>query len=296
MIPNEAIGTGEPAPRAVEAIEWLSLLKSENAKIDVRVGGLSPHLRLGHGWRTAPARLPEHLLVGVKKGGLAGWAGGEPFLLGPGCLAWICPGVLFDFRATGKGRTDLVRARISLSSAKTGERFTLPWPLWAGGVGDRVLGYIEHLAGYDEDLGPDLFGDVRVRSLASLVSIEVLGRDSPHAGGDARLSPLHRERLRELAFSPHLAGWRVRDIAGAVGLAPSYFRKVFHATYGISPKRWLMEERVREAARMLRETALPVGEIAAAVGYAKARDLSRAFREIFACPPAKFRKREPKGI
>lgn len=295
-IEKHADGAAQPgsAFRVVEAIEWLTLLKADATRVEVHLGGLPARLSPPGTWRAGPISLGEHLLLGVVGGEVAGWVEGEPFAAAPGTLAWICPGARFDMRASGRARPELVRVRLAVRSGEEG--LTFPWRFWVGEAGDRAIGYLEHLAGYDEDLGPDLFGDVRVRSLVALLSLEVFGRELGCGAAGRQLSAVQRERLRRAALLPDLHLGGVREIARFVGLAPDYFRKVFHATYGMSPKRWLMEERVRQAARRLLESEMTVGEIARGVGYRSGTDLARAFGAVYGCSPARFRKRPPKGF
>ena len=81
-----------------------------------------------------------------------------------------------------------------------------------------------------------------------------------------------------------------RDLANAAGLSPDYFRRVFHRTHGLSPRQWLVRQRLSYALVLLQETPLRVGEIAQRLGYANLHLFSLQFRDGFGRSPKFFRQ------
>jgi|GEM_PF-749930 len=97
-----------------------------------------------------------------------------------------------------------------------------------------------------------------------------------------------RERLHESIS--------VDDMAAQANLSTSHFRTVFREQSGQSPLDALTELRMNEAARMLRETAMPIRAIAKSVGYPEVPNFYRVFRQRLKMPPAKYRSQnQPKG-
>ena len=81
----------------------------------------------------------------------------------------------------------------------------------------------------------------------------------------------------------------VEDMAAAAGLSRYHFSRIFRQSEGIGPGGYLLRRRLREAARLLGETDLPLAEVAARCGFADAGYFGRAFRRAYSAPPGAFR-------
>ena len=86
-------------------------------------------------------------------------------------------------------------------------------------------------------------------------------------------------------------GPTVNDLAGRAGLSPSHFRAVFARRVGRSAGAFLLDLRVREASRLLRETRTSIKQIARAVGYGDVAALHHALRRRTGLTPAAYRAR-----
>jgi len=82
----------------------------------------------------------------------------------------------------------------------------------------------------------------------------------------------------------------VDTMARQAGFSRYHFTRLFTAHTGLSPAAWLVEQRVREAARLLRGTSLPLKEIADRCGFPDANYLSRVFRRHSGMPPGAYRR------
>lgn len=90
--------------------------------------------------------------------------------------------------------------------------------------------------------------------------------------------------LGDLAETPELTA-----LARAVGTNSRNLNDAFRKFTGVTALNYLREARMKEAARLLRETALDVQTIAADLGYGNAANFSTAFRERFGMSPRQFR-------
>jgi AraC-like DNA-binding protein len=79
-------------------------------------------------------------------------------------------------------------------------------------------------------------------------------------------------------------------MAREAGFSRYHFSRLFAAHTGLSPAAWLIEQRVREAARLLRGTDLPLKAIAVRCGFPNANYLCRVFRRHSGMPPASYRR------
>jgi AraC family transcriptional activator FtrA len=82
----------------------------------------------------------------------------------------------------------------------------------------------------------------------------------------------------------------VEDLAARAGLSPRTLARRFAEQLGVTPGRWLLQQRVAAARTLLEETDLPVETIAARVGLSSAANLRRRFRSLVRTTPAAYRR------
>jgi AraC-like DNA-binding protein len=107
-----------------------------------------------------------------------------------------------------------------------------------------------------------------------------------------------RQQPRDLMLSHvlRLAGERCCDgfgrdeAAAAAGLSPAHFSRLFRRQYGRSFSAVLQQMRADHAADMLARTDKPVKIIAVQCGFADQSHLTKAFRRLYRCTPAKYRR------
>ncbi|WP_344019136.1 AraC family transcriptional regulator [Microlunatus capsulatus] len=80
----------------------------------------------------------------------------------------------------------------------------------------------------------------------------------------------------------------VADVAAAGGCSTSTAQRLFREGTGSSVQGWVRRTRMEEAARLLRGSALRVGEVAAVVGYPDPLHFSRVFSQTFGTSPSRY--------
>ena len=83
--------------------------------------------------------------------------------------------------------------------------------------------------------------------------------------------------------------WSVSALAKLAGLSRSQFSRHLTATIGLSPERFLIQTRIDRAKHLLRDTAMPIGQIADALGYRDAYYFSRQFARVAGTTASAFR-------
>src|SRR3954469_22789859 len=86
--------------------------------------------------------------------------------------------------------------------------------------------------------------------------------------------------------------WPVRRLASVSGVSEAHFARSFKAAFGLPPHRYLLTRRIERAKAMLRDTDLPVTEIAFATGWDSLGTFGRVFRDITGESPTHLRARE----
>ena len=103
--------------------------------------------------------------------------------------------------------------------------------------------------------------------------------------------PIRQLRKVEDYLSERLAeNVSVRALAELVGLSPFHFCRVFKQTTGVSPLRFVTQERITRAQQLIRETSRSLIEIALDVGYTNPSHFAQVFRRVAGVTPTEFRR------
>ena len=86
------------------------------------------------------------------------------------------------------------------------------------------------------------------------------------------------------------AAYTVGEMADAAHLSETQFTRRFKKITGLTPNRFIVEERLGRAESYLRETDMTVQEIATRLGYQDIYFFSRQFRHFRGVPPTRIRK------
>lgn len=80
------------------------------------------------------------------------------------------------------------------------------------------------------------------------------------------------------------------EISKTVGYSPWYCSEQFHRIVGITIKEYMARRRLCLAALALRDTDIPLIDIAFEYGFSSQQALTRAFTNAYGCAPAAYRK------
>ena len=85
--------------------------------------------------------------------------------------------------------------------------------------------------------------------------------------------------------------WPVGRLAEVSGVSEAHFARSFKQAFGIPPHRYLLTRRIERAMALLRETDLPITDIAFDTGWASLGTFGRTFRDITGDSPSAIRAR-----
>ena len=130
-------------------------------------------------------------------------------------------------------------------------------------------------------------------ALATLAAVHAALHES------AATAPLDRDDERARAAMRHMDAHGMHemsldDLARAADLSPFHLLRVFRQSIGITPHQYLMRVRLQRAIALLRDTRLPITEIAFASGWADLSNFNRAFRRELGCSPRELRRGDRK--
>jgi transcriptional regulator GlxA family with amidase domain len=86
--------------------------------------------------------------------------------------------------------------------------------------------------------------------------------------------------------------WPVRRMAAVSGVSEAHFARSFKAAFGLPPHRYLLTRRIERAKALLRDTDLPIIDIAFQTGWESLGTFGRIFRDITGESPTELRIRE----
>jgi AraC-like DNA-binding protein len=112
---------------------------------------------------------------------------------------------------------------------------------------------------------------------------------APSRGG---LPPVVTQRICEYIESHLEQKIGLEALAAIAGLSTHHFARAFHQSMGIPPHSYLLTRRLERAEHMLRETQLPLSEIAVATGFSDQSHLARHFRRRTGMSPRLARWKE----
>jgi AraC family transcriptional regulator len=105
------------------------------------------------------------------------------------------------------------------------------------------------------------------------------------------LSAAQKARVLD-TVAQHLAGnLTLEDLAASAGASRFHFLRLFKNTLGMTPHRYVLEQRLAAAKRLLEETNMPLAAIACETGFSSQSHLCTAMRRAWGTTPGQWRRR-----
>jgi len=139
-----------------------------------------------------------------------------------------------------------------------------------------------------EDHGRALARAVAAQQIAATIRTETDTQTPPAL---PRVGVAHPKLARVIATMEQDLARPIRpaELAAEVGLSVRQLERLFRQVLAISPKRYHMELRLREARRLLRDGSLSVTEAGRACGFANASHFVRCYRAQYGTTPHRDR-------
>lgn len=156
-------------------------------------------------------------------------------------------------------------------------------------------GYIEAMAArLLKCLEPDsVRNGMYVESLTHQLALHLLSHyASPGIAADKFPTKLSQSKLRraiqyiEENLHRELA---LADIAAALAISPGHFSHAFRHTVGLPPHQYVVQRRIERAKSLLRESDVPIGEVANRIGCSSAGNFSVLFQRATGMTPRDYR-------
>lgn len=157
---------------------------------------------------------------------------------------------------------------------------------------DPTILYVAQLL-KTEVISDGLAGTLLVESLRNVLSVHLLRHygqtPKPVAASHRRLSPLQIQQLKD-HIEEHLADdLSLAELAAIVPMSEFHFARLFKATTGETPYRYIIQRRIDRAKVLLAITQLSVAEVAYRVGFANQSHFTAQFRKLVGATPKQYR-------
>ncbi len=98
------------------------------------------------------------------------------------------------------------------------------------------------------------------------------------------------EKAKEYITRHFTSDISLAEIAGYCNVSPFHFSRIFKTFTSISPHQFLLSIRLKNSELLLKETTLPVADVAFSSGFNSIEHFTAAFRQKYKSPPARFRE------
>jgi len=122
--------------------------------------------------------------------------------------------------------------------------------------------------------------------ISLLHEIPVVEPPVPIRGG---LPPARAQKICEYINSNLDKNISLESLAAIAGLSMHHFARAFKQTIGMPPHCYVLQRRIEHAQQMLRNTQLPLSEIALSAGFSDQSHLARHFRRMTGTSPSVVR-------
>lgn len=134
---------------------------------------------------------------------------------------------------------------------------------------------------------------IYVETLALLATLELSKLQKSASPGSERIGRLSKPQellLRDYIEANLTTDINLDDLAHLVQLSRFHLARRFKASFGQPPHQYIVSRRLELAKRLLKESGLPVGDVAIASGYSSPGPFIKAFRQVVGATPAAFRR------
>lgn len=137
-------------------------------------------------------------------------------------------------------------------------------------------------------------GALYLESLATLIMGHVIRSRSTLSGRLSRvpdcLTPKQLKTVLEYIQAHLQSDLSLHQIANYIGVSPYYLAHTFKGTTGLSPHQYVLQCRLEQAQRLLRDSQMSIAAIAYEVGFGSQSHMTTVFRKTLNITPGVYRQ------
>ncbi|MBN1673519.1 MAG: helix-turn-helix transcriptional regulator [Kiritimatiellae bacterium] len=270
----------------VDSAGWLAALRAPQARIVVKP---CHYWNLPVDWHSGVRTAPHHFMYLVTDSETRTTVRATPAMLRTGCFLWVSAGVPHQFDVvSGFPPPELLILQFALLRGEAGvglaDEFVLLWNAW------ELRPEMERIVDEWRTAAPPDPAAIRAALVALSETVFRLRATVTRGSAGPCFNIEQRNRLNAYVREHAASRPRPADLAGLMRLSEDYFTRVFRRSFGMTPRAWLMHERIRLAAIELAKTNRSISEVAFKYGYRDACLFSRQFKQVIGESPSRYRK------
>lgn len=270
--------------KSVSQEDWLNHLFNPQTEVKTDLHSVAGYLR-----RARPIRFSEplnqHLFYYVVSGKFKGFVGTTKFHAEESDLIWFLPHMSFRDELIGNRPVIVYRFRLRVISNGVLLYPHIKHPLYSKVPECRI--WLEKIVA--ETAKTESLSNIKIRSLLGCLFTDLFRSETKSEAPSRQLSPKQREEISNYFLSRASEPINPSALARHMRLSPDYFTRLFQKTYGVPPRRWMVQERIRLAALRLIETQQNISEVAEEFGYRDLFFFSRQFKMVMGESPSQYR-------
>ena len=181
----------------------------------------------------------------------------------------------------------MIRLRFQITQQNHKVQIT-PWPQVK--VFRQATTFPDHARAFlQECLRQDQYSPLRFKTWAINLITDLLRFES----SEATTPRLSQSQINLLFNEVHEVDYlwpSPPELAAALKLSHPYFSQIFRDSLGVTPRRWLVQQRISRACELLTQPELSISQIADRLGYESHHLFSRQFKQIMHIPPTTYRR------
>ena len=103
------------------------------------------------------------------------------------------------------------------------------------------------------------------------------------------LAAYQRRQLVDMIEQQLAEPLNIGQLAAHCALSPYHFARMFRQSFGVPPHQYLLARRLARARDLLRNSAMGLGDIALACGFASASHFANRFKQTLGGTPGEYR-------
>lgn len=267
------------SPRA-----WLQAVLNRDNQV---VFGVCRYHHKTRPWHSLEGMLKENMVVFVEQGYFNARLNGRMYRIDAGEVIWIPPGTVREFIGA-KGVRVLRHFNVRFSLRAEGRNLAFTDEPQLRPQGWDLHSALKLLHEWEECRQRYHF--MRLRGLLVTLATGFMNLPEERDGRGRTLNTEQRSRITRILSARLASGLEPADLAKALDLSLDYFTRLFRSTYGVPPRSYLKQERMRLAAVRLNETRAGVNAVAREFGMDNVSFFCRQFRSVMGCTPTEYRR------
>jgi AraC-like DNA-binding protein len=240
-------------------------------------------------YMTHDRKLPEHELVLIDSGKLTGTVDGSNVTLNNGDILWLAP----DTPHSLLWSEGLKFYRIRFSLLRTQNSLLPRMTNWSLIKKRLCAKYFLRIID-EQNHRKNPYKVIRLRSLFAVFFSDFCEFQEPECQSkefNRKFTAEQGKALQKFIVENLNRRHDVKELAKFMGFSYDYFYRMFFASMGISPRDWILQQRISLAISKLQETDLNITCIAAELGYKDIYLFSRQFKQQTGLSPAAYRQK-----